>query len=109
MPFIKNEKDKEMLLNKIFDKKTSVNKGLRNIIPDKEKVLLVKAVLVAIEVGKVSTSLLQRRLCVGYGKAAYFIDKMLEMKYILPTESLIPHEVVVTKERLKKDIAEGRL
>lgn len=39
---------------------------------------------IAVEVGKISTSLLQRRLLIGYGRAASIIDELEEMGVIGP-------------------------
>ena len=41
-----------------------------------------EAAKIAIEVGKISTNLLQRRLRIGYGRAASIIDELEEMGVI---------------------------
>ena len=55
------------------------------------------AVDVAIEMGKISTSLLQRRLEIGYGRAAKIIDRMEELGYVSPPDGNKPRRVLVTK------------
>lgn len=55
------------------------------------------AVDVAIEMGKISTSLLQRRLEIGYGRAAKIIDRMEALGYVSPPEGNKPRQVLVTK------------
>ena len=54
------------------------------------------AVLLAIESGKISTSLLQRRLGVGYGRAAKLIDLMEEKGYVSAANGTKPREVLIT-------------
>lgn len=55
------------------------------------------AVDVAIETGKISTSLLQRRLEIGYGRAAKIIDRMEELGYVSAPDGNKPRKVLVTK------------
>lgn len=52
---------------------------------------------VAIEMGKVSTSLLQRRLEIGYGRAAKIIDRMEALGYVSAPDGNKPRQVLVTK------------
>ena len=70
--------------------------------------LLYRAIEVALENGKISTSLLQRKLSVGFGKAARMIDKMEEMGLVSPPNGQKPREILVTMDeyramRLKND------
>ena len=55
-----------------------------------------EAVKIAIESGKISTSLLQRRLGVGYGRAAKLIDLMEEKGYVSPANGTKPREILIT-------------
>ncbi|MBO7170884.1 MAG: DNA translocase FtsK, partial [Clostridia bacterium] len=73
-----------------------------------EEELLYRAIEVALENGKISTSLLQRKLSVGFGKAARMIDKMEEMGLVSPPNGQKPREILVTMDeyramRLKND------
>ena len=52
---------------------------------------------VAIEMGKISTSLLQRRLEIGYGRAAKIIDRMEALGYVSAPDGNKPRQVLVTK------------
>lgn len=54
------------------------------------------AVHVVIESGKASTSLLQRRLRIGYGRAARIMESMEEQGIIGPADGSKPREVLVT-------------
>ena len=46
--------------------------------------LVREAAEIAISVGKISTALLQRRLCIGYGRAASLIDELENLGVIGP-------------------------
>lgn len=54
------------------------------------------AVRVVIENRKASTSLLQRRLRIGYGRAARLIEEMEEQGIIGPADGARPREVLIT-------------
>ncbi len=53
------------------------------------------AVQVVIDAGKASTSLLQRRLRIGYGRAARLIETMEEQGIVGPADGSRPREVLV--------------
>ena len=59
------------------------------------------AVELAIDSGKISTSLLQRRLSVGYGKAAKLIDRMEEMGFVSAPDGNKPRKILITREELE--------
>jgi DNA segregation ATPase FtsK/SpoIIIE, S-DNA-T family len=54
-----------------------------------------EAVRIVITDGRASTSLLQRRLSIGYGRAAKLIDMMHENRIVGPAEGSKPREVLV--------------
>jgi S-DNA-T family DNA segregation ATPase FtsK/SpoIIIE len=56
------------------------------------------AVDLAIKSGKISTSLIQRRISVGYGKAAKFIDIMEDMGIVSEPNGQKPREILITKD-----------
>ncbi|MBO5415486.1 MAG: DNA translocase FtsK [Clostridia bacterium] len=56
------------------------------------------AVKLAIEEGKISTSLMQRRLGVGYGRAAKIIDTMEQYGYVSKQEGNKPRRVLITMD-----------
>lgn len=60
--------------------------------------LLRQALDVAFESGKVSTSLLQRRLSIGYGRAAKIIDRLEELGYVSAPEGQKPRQLLITKQ-----------
>lgn len=63
---------------------------------DADDPLYKDAVRAVIEGGKASTSLLQRRLRIGYGKAARFMETMEEQGIIGSADGNRPREVLVT-------------
>lgn len=67
------------------------------------------AVKLAIEEGKISTSLMQRRLGVGYGRAAKMIDKMVELGYVSKPDGNKPRRVLITMEEYMRRVSEGEL
>ncbi len=67
------------------------------------------AVKLAIEEGKISTSLMQRRLGVGYGRAAKIIDTMEQMGYVSKPDGNKPRRVLITMEEYMNRIADGSL
>jgi S-DNA-T family DNA segregation ATPase FtsK/SpoIIIE len=55
-----------------------------------------EAVRIVFESGKASTSLLQRRLRIGYGRASRIIDEMEERGIIGPADGARPREVLIS-------------
>ena len=64
--------------------------------------LYVKALEIAFETGKVSTSLLQRRLLIGYGRAAHIVDKMEDEGVISAPNGCEPRLLLITKQEYQK-------
>lgn len=62
--------------------------------------LLPAAIEVVLETGQTSVSILQRRLKLGYSRAARLIDKMEERGIIGPFNGDIPRTILVSKEQL---------
>ena len=60
--------------------------------------LIRQALDVAFESGKISTSLLQRRLSIGYGRAAKIIDRLEELGYVSAPEGQKPRQLLITKQ-----------
>ncbi len=56
--------------------------------------LYVEAVRIICQVGKASTSILQRRLRIGYGRAARLLDRMEKEKIIGPPDGARPRDVL---------------
>ncbi len=60
--------------------------------------MLKPAIQLAVESGKISTSLIQRRLQLGYGRAAKLIDAMEQMGIVSPPQGQKPREVLISKQ-----------
>jgi S-DNA-T family DNA segregation ATPase FtsK/SpoIIIE len=61
---------------------------------DEDDELFQDAVRLVLEFGKASTSLLQRRLRIGYGRAAHLIDMMERDGIVGPAEGTKPREIL---------------
>ena len=72
---------------------------------DNEDPKLWDAIELAVDSGKISTSLMQRRLEVGYGRAAKMIDRMEELGFVGPADGNKPRKILVTKQ----DIVEMKM
>ena len=57
-----------------------------------------EAVEVALETGKISTSLMQRRLSVGYGRAAKIIDEMAARHIVSQPDGQKPRTLLITRD-----------
>ena len=60
--------------------------------------LLPAAVDVFLETGQASVSMLQRRLKLGYARAARVVDEMEELGIVGPFEGSKPRQVLITRE-----------
>ena len=67
------------------------------------------AVKLAVEEGKISTSLMQRRLGVGYGRAAKIIDTMEELGYVSKADGNKPRRVILTMDEYMRRVDNGTL
>lgn len=73
--------------------------GAKLIGADDTDELFPDAVGVVVEVGMASTTLLQRKLKLGYARAARIIDELAERGIIGPFEGSKPRSVLITKEQ----------
>lgn len=62
--------------------------------------MLDEAIRVVVENGQASTSLLQRKLKLGYARAARVVDQLEERGIVGPYEGSKPRKVLITKEQL---------
>ena len=60
--------------------------------------MLSKAIAIAVEAGKISATYLQRKLKVGFARAARIVDQMEERGIVGPPEGSKPREVLISKE-----------
>ncbi len=66
-------------------------------VPEGDNELLEKAIEVVVAAGQASTSNLQRRLKLGYARAARIMDELEEMGIIGPYEGAKPRRVLLTQ------------
>ena len=82
-----------------FEKSQKAEKSAEIDYPNDRQFL--DAVDIAIATGKISTSLIQRKLYIGYGKAAKFIDVMEEMGIISGANGYKPRDLLITADEWK--------
>lgn len=80
--------------------------GLAEDGPDEDP-MLMDAIRVVVESGQASTSLLQRKLKLGYARAARIVDEMEQRGVVGPYEGSKPRKVLITKEQLMEREAAG--
>lgn len=74
--------------------------GGEDVELDEDASLIEQAIDVVVAAGQASTSNLQRRLRLGYGRAARIMDELEKMGIIGPYEGAKPRRVLITKEQL---------
>ena len=67
------------------------------------------AVEVAVNTGKISTSLLQRKISIGFGKAAKFIDIMEDMGVVSGPNGQKPRDVLMSPDEWHEKLARTEL
>ena len=88
----------EDIIEKIDNgKPVNINESSNNH-EDEADELLPRAIEIAVDTGKISASYIQRRLKVGFSRAARIIDQMEERGLIGPQDGSKPREVLITKE-----------
>jgi S-DNA-T family DNA segregation ATPase FtsK/SpoIIIE len=73
---------------------------------ENEDELFYEALRVVVDFGHASASLLQRRLRIGYSRAARIIDQMEDRGMVSGYDGSRPREVLITKEDLNKLLGE---
>ena len=59
-----------------------------------------RAMAVAVDNGQISTSMLQRKLKLGYARAARIMDELEEMGVVGPSEGAKPRKVLMSRMQL---------
>ncbi len=101
--FVKNEAKTEYddnIINEIEKQSTQEpqkNNTNTNSSSDNEDELIPQAIDLVVEAGQASTSYLQRRLKVGYARAARLIDEMEAKGIVGPFEGSKPRQVLISK------------
>ncbi len=80
-------------------KKSSSAGAVETSSGDYDDEMIPKAIEVVVEAGMASTTLLQRKLKLGYARAARIVDELSEKGIIGPFEGSKPRKVLITKEQ----------
>lgn len=104
LPFISNEEiDAIIKLVSVNNDNNERNfENTKDVIFDDEDDLLPEAISIVVEEGQASISLLQRKLKIGYARAARLIDQMEERGLIEGYEGSKPRKVLITPEELNE-------
>lgn len=62
--------------------------------PDKDDIMLAEAIALTKPYNMVSASLLQRRLSIGYARAARILDQLEKLNLVGPAEGSEPRKVI---------------
>ena len=92
------DKERKLAVQEKGKKGVSADAGEGGGFDDKDE-MLPAAIECVVEMGQASTSLLQRRLKLGYARAARIIDQMEEMGVVGPFEGSKPRQVLISKEQ----------
>lgn len=92
-------------INQIASQSGGKKKGAEVVVDsgsgnsDYDDEMIPKAIEVVVEAGMASTTLLQRKLKLGYARAARIVDELSEKGIIGPFEGSKPRKVLITKEQ----------
>ncbi|MEG2044997.1 MAG: DNA translocase FtsK [Clostridia bacterium] len=64
--------------------------------------MLPNAIEVILDAGLCSVSLLQRKLKLGYARAARIVDEMEELGYVGPYEGSKPRQLIITRSKYQE-------
>lgn len=100
--YLKEQGDKPEYETGVVDKQTKVNgDGTIDFSdPDQGDELFEEAKEMILQAGKASTSYLQRRLKVGYARAARLMDLMEEAGVVGPGDGAKPREILITEKEV---------
>lgn len=73
--------------------------GKTDTVPDGDDELIEKAIDIINELGQASTSSLQRKLKLGYARAARIMDELEDLGVIGPSEGSKPRRILMTKSQ----------
>ncbi|MGN1411753.1 MAG: DNA translocase FtsK 4TM domain-containing protein [Oscillospiraceae bacterium] len=105
--FIKQDFEAEYSNNIMeeIEKAVPVEKGSKSssssddIIPNSDEDLVERAIDLIMENGQASTSMLQRRLKLGYARAGRIMDEICELGIVGPAQGSKPREILITKSQ----------
>ena len=83
------------------DPQTGTQMNIEGIEGADDEALLKKALLIVAETQKASTSFLQRRMRIGYNRAALLMEELEDRMHIGPQNGSTPREVFITPEEVE--------
>lgn len=103
--FIKGDREAEYDQEAMFEieRQAAMEKKQRTGLPEDgpdEDPMIKEAIRVVVENGMASTSLLQRKLKLGYARAARIVDEMEQRGIVGPYEGAKPRKVLITPDQL---------
>nr|PIY94214.1 MAG: cell division protein FtsK [Candidatus Komeilibacteria bacterium CG_4_10_14_0_8_um_filter_37_78] len=98
------EQDDPDYKDEIVERQKGVNVPGSALIDDDDDELLPDAQDVVLKAGKASASLLQRRLRVGYARAARLLDLLEERGIIGPSDGAKPREILLRQDDLEENL-----
>jgi len=100
--YVKKKAGKPKYIDEIVERQ--VVKGMGGIGLDgmkgDEDELLAEAKEIVVNMGKASASFLQRKLRIGYARAASILDQLEELGIIGPSNGAKPREILISKEQM---------
>ena len=75
--------------------------GMEGIEGEDDEALLKQALLIVAETQKASTSFLQRRMRIGYNRAAILMEELEDRMHVGPQNGSTPREVFITPEEVE--------
>ncbi len=95
----------KILAEQIATKQEQAGEDESNIFDDS---IMAEAIALIVSEEKVSTALLQRRLSIGYGRAAKIIDALEVCGFVSPPDGNKPRNVFITKNDLLSALNEEK-
>ncbi|GFR35301.1 FtsK/SpoIIIE family DNA translocase [Thermobrachium celere] len=99
--YLKNNSNTEYKEDIIDDIENNIG-NINNTNDDYEDELFSEAVNIAIESGQISASMLQRRLRIGFNRAARLIEEMESRGIVGKQEGSKPRQVLISKQDVEK-------
>lgn len=98
--FVKKQGEPDYLDEAFFEEDDHESDEEDEFVSDSDDVLMEKALRIVVERQSASASYLQRRLKIGYNRAARLVEQMEEMGYVGPARGSKPRELLKYPESL---------
>ena len=95
-----NEVMEEIERQAIAEKKKNAQAAAGDKVVDADEEMIEQAISVVVECQAASTTLLQRKLRLGYGRAARIMDQLEQMGIVGPADGAKPRKVMMTQMQL---------